>query len=277
MLIDWFTVIAQLTNFLVLVWLLKRFLYGPILNAIDEREKRIANELASADKQKLDAQQQHEKFQQKNIEFEKHRLTRMNQVAQEAKIERERLLDVVRQESDALRNKLSLALKNEQLMLHDTLNQHVKEEVFAIARKTLMDLAETSLEERMANKFITRLDGLSDNEKKSLTLAFTPEQQPVMVQTAFDLPEQSRMLITTALNKLFGETVVIKFSTQPDKISGIEINSNGQKIGWSISDYLDSLTQHVNEVLQLHDAALTNQNTESQVNMIGRANHEAEA
>ena len=48
MLIDWFTVGAQLLNFLILVWLLKRFLYKPILGAIDIRERRIAAELADA-------------------------------------------------------------------------------------------------------------------------------------------------------------------------------------------------------------------------------------
>ena len=35
MLIDWFTVAAQVVNFLVLMWLLKRFLYKPIVYAID--------------------------------------------------------------------------------------------------------------------------------------------------------------------------------------------------------------------------------------------------
>jgi F-type H+-transporting ATPase subunit b len=52
MLIDWFTVGAQVVNFLILVWLLKRFLYKPILHAIDERERRIAKELADADTKK---------------------------------------------------------------------------------------------------------------------------------------------------------------------------------------------------------------------------------
>jgi len=42
MLIDWFTVGAQALNFLILVWLMKRFLYKPVLHAIDEREMRIA-------------------------------------------------------------------------------------------------------------------------------------------------------------------------------------------------------------------------------------------
>ncbi|MEI8631780.1 hypothetical protein P4S72_06080 [Vibrio sp. PP-XX7] len=65
MLIDWFTVIAQVINFLILVWLLKRFLYRPILDAIDAREKRIADELADADEKRDEAVQQREEFHQK--------------------------------------------------------------------------------------------------------------------------------------------------------------------------------------------------------------------
>ena len=42
MLIDWFTVGAQLLNFLILVCLMKRFLYQPVLDAIAAREQKIA-------------------------------------------------------------------------------------------------------------------------------------------------------------------------------------------------------------------------------------------
>ena len=52
MIIDWFTVGAQLFNFSILVWLMKRFLYHPILNAIETREKNIVLELKNADKKK---------------------------------------------------------------------------------------------------------------------------------------------------------------------------------------------------------------------------------
>lgn len=43
MLFDWFTVLAQIANFLILMWLLKRFSYKPVLDTIDAREKRIAD------------------------------------------------------------------------------------------------------------------------------------------------------------------------------------------------------------------------------------------
>ena len=55
MLIDWFTVSAQIVNFLILVWLLQRFLYRPILDAIDAREQRVAAALTKAEANKEEA------------------------------------------------------------------------------------------------------------------------------------------------------------------------------------------------------------------------------
>src|SRR4249919_3833463 len=101
MLIDWFTVVAQVVNFLILVWLLKRFLYGPILNAIDAREKRIATELADAEAKKTEAQKERDKFEHKNEVFDQQRAALLSQAMDEAKGERQRRLDTARQESDA--------------------------------------------------------------------------------------------------------------------------------------------------------------------------------
>ena len=93
MLIDWFTVAAQALNFLILVWLLKRFLYKPILNAIDAREKRIATELADADAKKAEARQERDEFNRKNKEFDKQRTALLTKAEDEATAERQRLLD----------------------------------------------------------------------------------------------------------------------------------------------------------------------------------------
>ena len=56
MLIDWFTVTFQIINFLILIALLKRFLYGPILRAMDERETTIAARLFEAATAKSEAE-----------------------------------------------------------------------------------------------------------------------------------------------------------------------------------------------------------------------------
>jgi F-type H+-transporting ATPase subunit b len=253
MLIDWFTVVAQVINFLVLVWLLKRFLYRPILNAIDIREKRIAAELADAQNKQAEALRERDEFQKKNTQFDKEYTARMNQVAQDAKAEHNRLLESARQEFNDLRNTLQLALNNEQLGLKDALSLRARDEVFAIARKTLTDLAATSLESRMVEVFIERLQALSDEEKTQLKTAFKTSQEPLQVHSAFALPAQMRESVLHTLKSVLDDSITIEFTTESKVVSGIEVNVNGQKISWSIDHYLASLAKSVNQVLQSND------------------------
>jgi F-type H+-transporting ATPase subunit b len=247
---DWFTIGAQALNFLILVWLMKRFLYKPILNAIDEREQRIARELAEADKKKADAEKEREQFQKKNGEFDREREAFLNQAKGEAKAERGRLLDEARKAADALRAKRQDALKREQQSLNDEITRRTREEVFAIAGKTLADLAGTSLEERMSEVLMRRLRELDGDAKEGLAKALKTSTDPVLVRSAFELPSEQRAAIQHALSETFSAEIQFRFETAPDVISGIELTANGRKVAWSIADYLASLEKSVGELLK---------------------------
>lgn len=250
MLIDWFTVGAQLLNFLILVWLLKRFLYKPILNAIDAREKRIAEELADADAKKAEAKKERDDYQQKNEEFDQQRDQLLSKATDEAQAERQRLLDEAREVAIALSSKRREVLRDEEHALHKEISRRTRQEVFGIARKTLSDLAATSLEERMVDIFVRRLRELDDEEKAGLGGALKAATGPALVRSAFDLPAEQHAAIQNALNETFSAEIHLRFETAPDVISGIELTTNGQKVAWSISEYLSSLEQAVDELLQ---------------------------
>lgn len=250
MLIDWFTVGAQVVNFLILVWLLKRFLYKPILDAIDAREKQIAKELADADATKAEAQKERDEFQHKNEAFEQQRATLMTQAKDEAKTERLRLLDEARQAAESLSAKRQETLRNEAHHLNQSLSRRAQQEVFAIARKALTDLAGTNLEERMGDVFIRRLREMDNPTKAGLADALKSASEPARVRSAFDLPAAQRTAIQNALNETFSADIQVRFETAPDLISGIELTTNGQKVAWSIADYLVSLEKGVDELLK---------------------------
>jgi F-type H+-transporting ATPase subunit b len=250
MIIDWFTVGAQTLNFLVLMWLLKRFLYKPILHAIEEREKRIATELANADKQKAEAQKERNEFQQKNEEFDRQRAALLNKATDEVKAERQRLLDEAREAADALSAKRLEALRNEEHNLRQAISRRTQQEVFAIARKALTDLATTSLEERLVEAFTRRLRELDDQTKESLAKALKTGSNPAFVRSAYDLPVEQQEAIQNALNETFSAEIPVLFETAPDLICGIELTTNGQKVAWSIADYLSSLEEGVDELLK---------------------------
>lgn len=249
MLIDWFTVGAQLLNFLILAWLLKRFLYRPILNALDAREERIAAELASADAKKVEALRERDEFRSKNDAFDQQRAAMLSQAAEEVKAERQRLLDQAREAVDTLRAHGMQSLARDTHNLQQAIRRRTGQEVFAIARKALADLATTSLEERAGEVFMGRLRDLNDEERGRFASALKSAGGSAVIRSAFKLPEAQRAAIQNTLNETFAAEVRVTFETAPDLITGIELSTNGQKIAWSIAHYLTSLEEGVAELV----------------------------
>ncbi len=248
MLIDWFTVAAQTLNFLILVWLMKRFLYQPILHAIDQREQRIADELADADAKKAEAQQTRDEFQNKNAVFDQQRAALLQQATEEAKAERLRLLDAARLAADALSAQRLETLQNDAHNLNLGISRRMQKEVFAIARKALAELADTRLEERLGAVFTRRLAEMDVQTRQGFAEALKTAAEPAVVRCAFDLPAEQRATIQNALNESFSAEINICFESAPDLISGIELSANGWKLAWSIADYIDSLENQVSEL-----------------------------
>lgn len=249
MIIDWFTVIAQIINFLILVGLLKHFLYQPILSAIDKREKRIAAELADANATKLAAQQARDEFNEKNAAFDQARAELLNQAMAEAKAERQRFIDAARQESEDLRNQWQQALRNEHQNLNAEITRRTQDEVFAIARKVLGDLAGETLEARMVELFVQRLQQLDSAERTQLIAAFQAASSGVLVRTSYVLTAEQRAAVVAAVDKVFALAQPLQFEVAPDIVSGIELSSSGQKLAWSIAEYLGALEKGVGELL----------------------------
>lgn len=247
-LFDWFTVIAQVINFLILVWLLKHFLYKPILNAIDAREKRVADELANAKSKEAEAEKEKEEFKHKNEEFDQQRAALLNKAKEEAKAEHQRLFEEVRKEASDLRAKQQEALRDDEQNLIRELSHRTQQEVFNIARKVLQDLAGTSLEERTVDVFAQRLRNLKSEEKKQLASALSTSPGQVLVRSAFDLPQAQQDLIKKTIEETLGIEIQPKFETAPELVNGIELTTNGQKVAWSIADYLTSLQKSIDEL-----------------------------
>ncbi|MBF0104582.1 MAG: DUF2934 domain-containing protein [Deltaproteobacteria bacterium] len=257
MMINWFTVGAQALNFLVLVWLMKHFLYKPILNAINAREKKIAAELADADKKKADAQKERNEYEHKNEQFDEQRASLLSKAKDEAEAERKRLFDEARQAAEALKVKQQETLKNDANNLNRAITQQAQDEVFAIARKVLMDLAETNLEERMTGVFIRRLREMNDPTKAAFVEAFKKMSDPVLVRSTLDLSADHRATIQKAINETFSADLHLQFETAPELVSGIELTTQGQKVAWSIADYLASLKSGVDELVKEKDKTET--------------------
>ncbi len=244
MLIDWFTVVAQGLNFIVLVWLLKRYLYKPVLAAIDAREKHIASAIADADLQKKAAEQERKAFEAKKAALDMQGDALLKQAVSAADAERARLQVDARAEAHSLREKQMAALREEQARLRENIANLAQQEVVAIARKVLADLAGASLEERMAVVFLQHLHALHAAAKKSLAAAFDSASEAV-VRSAFELAEAQRALIQNAVRQEFPASSTLRFVVAAEMRCGVELLVGGQRLSWSIADYMDELEQRI--------------------------------
>jgi len=277
MLIDWFTVGAQALNFLILVWLMKHFLYKPILDAIAAREKLVATELANAAKALADARKTEDEFKQKNTAFDGERDAMLKKATDEAQAERLRLLDEARKAAAALKLKLQDAARSDETRLHQAIGKRTQTEVFAIARKALTDLATASLEERLGEVFTRRLRTMDEKAKASLGAALKRATGPALVRSAFELPPAQCAVIQNAVNETFAADIPLHFETAPDLVSGIELTANGQKVSWSIGNYLDALEAGVEALLKQQGTREAEAKTEPKPETKAAATTEANA
>ncbi len=84
--IDYFTIVAQIINFLVLVFLLRHFLYRPVIKAMDEREQKMVSRLKDAEQKREEAEAEAESFRQMKQELEDKRQEMLTKAAEEVQI-----------------------------------------------------------------------------------------------------------------------------------------------------------------------------------------------
>jgi F-type H+-transporting ATPase subunit b len=247
MLIDWFTVFAQAVNFLFLVWLLKRYLYKPILDAIDAREKNISDVIAEATEAKQAAEMQRDKFERKNQQLNDDRDLLVLEMKKEINVQREQLLVDAHQSAEAISKGNTESMQRAQKTLVDEIVHQTQEQVFAISRKTLRDLADTSLEERIIQAFSRQLQNMHGSTKKNLSDALTKSSESVLVRSAFELQADQQDRIRQSVKEMSAADTPVRFEVAPNAIAGIELTSNGRRIAWSIDEYLISLQKSFSE------------------------------
>lgn len=244
--IDWFTFVAQIINFAILVYLLNRFLYGPITRAMQKREDQIAERLKQAEDQMHRAETERDKYAHLSQQLEVQRSDLFENARQDADAAHERLLAQAKSEVSARRNDWLTTLQREKELLVDLVRQRASQQVVETSRAALSQLADAELEEQVINNFLERLKHLSADELK-LIQQEAEKGQTAIVHTAFDITTIWRERIRAVLNQI--NLNDIKFQTVPELVCGIELQFGGHKIGWSVDEYLTSLSDEMGKLV----------------------------
>jgi F-type H+-transporting ATPase subunit b len=248
--IDWFVLFCQIFNFLLLVYLLKRFLYGRIIKAMDDREAKIAARFADAEDMKVKANEAAELYEKRNQLLNETKDQMLNEATMAADAKRKELMEKVRVEVDQVKARWQDMLVREKDAFFSDLRQRAAKQLYATARKALRDLADADLEERIVDEFLRRVKELDAEKSVQIRKAISGGGNNVIIQSAFSISEQRRAQIEEVLKKQITNGFTIRYLQQPDIVSGIELRVNGHKIAWSLNEYLEALVESLTETLQ---------------------------
>jgi F-type H+-transporting ATPase subunit b len=244
--IDWITVSAQIVNFLVLVWLLKRFLYRPVIDAMDRREQRISDRLNQAQERERDAEEEAEHYRARQHELEREREDILAEARDAAGEEKRQLFDDARDEVDEQRRQWQRQVEQERHEFMEGLRRRATESIQAIARRALEDLADSELEERIVQRFIGRLKAADKDTRKALAAG----EGAVRIHSSFALDSSVRGRLTRAVHELLGSDVDVDYAHDEALLCGIELRRAERRLSWNLADYLDQLEQRLDEAFE---------------------------
>ena len=239
--IDWITVSAQIVNFLILVWLLKRFLYRPVIRAMDRREQRVVERLNKAQEREQQADEKIQQYQDKRAELEGKREALLADARQEAEQEKKQMLEKAREEVADTRSKWQQQADQEKQEFVADLRRQAAAAVQDIARQALRDLADAGLEEQLVHSFLERLKSLDKDARKALA----DSAEPVRISSAFELDARTRGRVTRAIHERLGEGIEVGYEQSPQLLCGIELTRGGRRLSWTLAEYLEGLGDRI--------------------------------
>lgn len=233
--IDWLTVAAQVVNFLILVALLRRFLYRPVLAAMDRREQRIADSLREAEQREADALARREALDAERARLAEERESLVAQARAEADEQRRRWVGEARAEVDRQREHWRVQLEQEWDDQRRALARRLATAATDATRQALSDLADAELEAAMVRVCCRRLASIDEADRAALA----DGEAPIDVVTTFAPDDEARTSIAEAVRDALGRTVT--FTQADDLVAGLELRADGWKMSWTIAAYLSEL------------------------------------
>ncbi len=261
MIIDLFTVIAQVINFLVLVLLLKKFLFNKIISIMDERENQIKEQLANAEQQEKKAQDEVKKQQEIREKLELEWDHNLAEIKKDLQVKQTGMIQKARKEVDEAEKNWRDSLEKQRSSFLRELKHLSCEQVCEISKKVLKDLANERLERALIDSFLNQLESMQKDDKNRTKLS--EQADGLEVWTAFQVDKDSKALLIEKINHIFNKKIKLIFKESDRLICGIELRSDGGKIAWSMESYLDSLESKLKKVF-----VDTNDEKDSRINNI---------
>ena len=249
--LSWSTFLLEIINFLVLVWILKRFLYKPVLDVIARRRAGIEKSLADAKMLNDDAEALQTRYRGRLADWEQERQQAREQLARELEEQRAQRLAALQSELEQEREKTRVAEARRQADAMYKAEETALIQASRFASRVLGQVAGPELEAKLLELVIDELPQLSAERIAALHSSWGQTSEAIVVASAFPLSDSQRQKLHKALIATTGSDLPLHFEQNAELLAGVRITIGAWVLGANLKDELRSFAEFA------HDARYT--------------------
>ncbi len=234
---NWTTFFLEIINFLVLVWLLKRFFYRPVLNVIEKRRSNIELSLTEASQTKQEADILQQQYINRLNDWEQEKAQQRLEFQQELNMEREKRLKVIDEELKKNHEKAEFIINQQKEQFQKIADKQAIKTAALFTKKLLMDFSGPELTTRFLQRAIRDFNQLPVEKVNKIKHAWLSAPESIKIISAHDLPLPSRKELENAIQSLLdaGELDCL-YETDNALIAGVRIQLGSWILRASIQD-----------------------------------------
>lgn len=243
---SWSTFALQAVNFLVLVWLLRRFLFKPVGVIVAERKAEIARAQAEAEAARQSAEQARKDLEARRSQVEAERQGIIDQARKQLADERSKMIEAARADIEQQKAAASKRLEEERDSLAREVTDRSIQIAIGLAQRLLQQFSAPGLEELSLNRVLDHLDHLAAAERAALVGQFGHDGGQLVVATAYPLSSEGQSKWRGTLSERLGGHSQIAFVTDKELIAGVELKFPHAVLRFSWRDALDDARRELN-------------------------------
>lgn len=242
MTINWFEIIAQIINFFIILFILQKLLYKPVMNVMAQRQERIQKAQIEADMKMREATELMDIYDGKIENLEKEKTEILDDARKQAQEKKENLLNDYKKEAESKRHVYLKEIEDEKENFTRHLRKNLGESAVKIAARILKGISYKELESEVFHTFILNLKNIKQNIPDLENLK---REEHVQVHSFQDLSENEKKSIEDVLKEQLKNIKEIHYETDPELILGYELYLETYTVHTNIKNYLNEIEKDI--------------------------------
>jgi F-type H+-transporting ATPase subunit b len=241
--LNWSTFALEIFNFLVLVWILKRFLYQPVLGVITQRRATIENQLAEARQLHADSDALKERYEHRLADWEQERQKAMDKLRLELEENRLRQLENLKAELAQEAEKIQVARSRQDKQLIREIEQRALQQGAEFATRLLTEAAGPELENRLFDLLLDGLSLMPADQISDLSNKWGDSPEHILVTSAYPLTDEKQHQLEVILSEATGLSAPVFYEQDAKLLAGLNITIGAWVLQLNVRDELQGFME----------------------------------